>query len=82
MEVGDRIRVFKYAMGHTIGTKDVVVEKFRYCLGFFDSENDRIAENFTPLCEMYEKGADSVQKYIPNYGSYYTNMVQGWMDLP
>ena len=82
MEEGDRIRVFKYAMGYRTGTKDVVVEKFRHCLGFFASENDRTAGNFTPLFNIYEKGPDSVEKYIPNYGAYHTNMVRGWMDLP
>ena len=82
MEEGDRIRVFRYIMGKKNGTKDVIVEKFRHCFGFFASENHRIAGDFTPLCEVYEPGPDSIQKYIPNYGGYHTNMVQGWMDLP
>ena len=82
MKEGDKIRVFTYIMGHRTGTKDLVVEKFRHCLGVFESELDRTASNFTPLCDLYRPGPDSEQKYIPNYGEYHTNMVQVWMDLP
>lgn len=82
MKPGDKIRVFKYTMGFRTGTKDLVVEKFRYCLGVFASSENRLAENFTPLCDLFEPGPDSKQKYIPNHGEYHTNMVQAWMDLP
>lgn len=83
MKEGSKIRVFTYTMGHhSTGTKDIVVEKFRHCLGFFMTENDRTAGRFTPLCDLYEPGPDSKQEYISNYGEYRTNMVQAWMDLP
>ena len=82
MKEGDRIRVFTYIMGHETGTKDLTVEEFRYCLGVFESEQDRTMGVFTPLCELYEPGSDSKQEYMPNRGPYYTNKVQGWMDIP
>ena len=82
MKTGDRIRVFTYTMGHRSGTKDLTVEMFRYCLGVFHSEQARTAGDFTPLCDLYEQGPDSEQEYISNYGVYYTNMVQSWMDIP
>ena len=78
-EVGDRIRIAHHPYGYTT---DHSVEEFRQCLGIFMSTDDRIAQRFTPLCNLYEVGADSIEKYLPNYGSYHTNMVQAWMDLP
>ena len=82
MKEGDKIRVFTYTMGHQTGTKDFIVEKFRHCLGVFESGSHRTAGHFTPLCELYEPGPDSERRYISNYGEYYTNMIQSWMDLP
>lgn len=82
MKPGDRIRVQKYIMGHKTHTEDFTVEEFRYCLGIFQSEDHRKAGNFTPLCDLYERGPDSENGYISNYGEYYTNPVQGWMDIP
>ena len=78
MKAGDRIRVF------TIfgDTEDYTVEEFRYCLGVFVSSNCRRAGAFTPLCDLYEKGPYSKRDYISNYGEYYTNKVQAWMDIP
>ena len=82
MKSGDRIRVQKYIMGHPSHTDDYTVEEFRHCLGIFLSGGDRTAGNFTPLCELFEPGPDSEEKYISNYGTYHTNTVQGWMDIP
>ena len=83
MKPGDRIRVQLYSsFGHETEQKDLEVEVFRHCLGVFLSENDRTASNFTPLCKLYEPGPDSEEQYIPNYGMYYTNQVQAWMDIP
>jgi hypothetical protein len=83
MKAGDRIRVQFYHMGnHPSEQIDYTVEEFRHCLGIFETDQDREAENFTPLCKLYEPGPDSEQKYISNYGEYYTNKVQSWMDLP
>lgn len=81
MKAGDKIRVQIYICGNPAYTEDHVIEEYAYCLGFFRTENDRIAGRFTPLCELYEPGPDSERKYLPNYGEYYTNLVQGWMDL-
>jgi len=82
MEVGDKIRVFQYIMGHIQdGTEDYTVEEFRHCLGVFEDEDHRTAGRFTPLCDLYERGPDSEQKYISNFGEYYTDMVQSWMDI-
>ena len=77
MKAGDRIRV----RGTWGDTHDYTVEEFRYCLGVFASDQHRMANNFTPLCELYERGADSKTEYISNYGEFYTNPVQAWMDL-
>lgn len=80
--VGSRIRVQKYTMGHPTHTDDYTIELFRHCPGIFLSSADRQAGNFTPLCELYEPGPDSEKKYISNYGNYFTNEVQSWMDIP
>ena len=77
MKAGDRIRV-----SHYYGNEDFTVEEFRFCLGFFESDEHRKAGQFTPLCELYEKGPESVEGYISNFGTYYTNPVQAWMDIP
>lgn len=83
MKAGDRIRLQLYGFsGYRLEQKDYTVEEFRYCLGIFLSDSARKAGNFTPLCELYEPGPNSEKSYIPNYGEYYTNQVQGWMDIP
>ena len=82
MKAGDRIRIQFYMYGSASSQKDYTVEEFRHCLGVFLSAEDRTAGKFTPLCDMYEPGPESKEKYIPNYGTYYTNQVQSWMDLP
>lgn len=82
MKIGDRIRLQHYMYGKKSHLSDHTIEEFRFCLGVFLSQDDRTAGNFTPLCELYEPGPDSEKKYIPNYGEYYTNEVQGWMDIP
>jgi hypothetical protein len=79
MKAGDRIRIIYHRFGET---EDYTVEEFRYCLGVFLTEQRRQAEDFTPLCELYEPGPDSEKKYIGNYGEHHTNMVQAWADLP
>lgn len=82
MKAGDKIRVQKYIIGIPSHQDDYIVEEFRYCLGIFLSENHRKAQLFTPLCELYEPGADSKCDYISNFGEYQTEYVQSWMDLP
>lgn len=82
MKAGDRIRIQRYIMGHPSETEDFTVEEFRYCLGIFESEQHRQAGRFTPLCDLYERGPDSKDDYISNFGEYYTNPVQAWMDIP
>ena len=78
MKVGDRIRVFNI-YGDTF---DYTVEEFRYCLGIFASDEHREAGSFTPLCDLYEAGAESEKKYISNFGEYTSDKVQAWMDIP
>ena len=82
MKAGCKIRVTTYVMGYECGFEDFVVEEFRYCLGMFKTDQHREAGNFTPLCELYERGPDSQNKYLSNYGEYVSDMVQGWSDLP
>ena len=77
LKPGDKIRVPYY-----YGTEDYVVEEFRQCLGIFESNAHRKAQNFTPLCAMFEMGPKSEKGYIGNYGEYYTNPVPIWMNLP
>ena len=52
MRKGDRIRISTRIFGYNAGYDDFTVEEFRHCLGIFRSEQDRVANNFTPLCEM------------------------------
>jgi len=82
MKQGDRIRVQTYICGNRAYTEDHTIEMFRYCLGFFRSPEHKKAGRFTPLCDMYERGPESKNDYISNYGDYYTNPVQAWMDIP
>lgn len=82
MKVGDKIRVQKYTMGTPTHHDDYYVEEFRYCLGIFLSDAHRKAQDFTPLCELYEPAPDAVRGYIGNYGEYYDSYVQSFMNLP
>ena len=82
MKAGDRIRVQTYMMGYINGTSDFTVEEFRHCLGIFVSPQHRTAENFKPLCDMYERGPESEDRYISNYGEYTTNLVPAFMNIP
>lgn len=82
MKAGDRIRITEYMMGHAIGTEDYTVEEFRFCLGIFESEAHREAGRFAPLCDMYEGGPDSENKYISNFGEYVSNQVPAFMNIP
>lgn len=83
MKAGDKIRIQHYIMGAYPGElTDHVVEEFRFCLGIFLSDQARTAGDFTPLCNLYERGPEAENKYISNYGEYYTNPVQAWMDIP
>lgn len=82
MRAGNGIKVPEYCFGHLVGWNYFIVEEFRHCLGIFQSDQHRKAGNFTPLCELYERGPDSENSYISNYGEYVTNMVQAWIDVP
>lgn len=82
MKAGDRIRVQKYIMGHASHTDDYTVEEFRFCLGIFLSDCHRRAQDFTPLCELYEPAPDAKRDYIPNYGEIWTDYVPSFMNLP
>ena len=82
MKAGDRVRLTTYTMGHATGTEDFTVEEFRFCLGVFQSEQHRIMDKFTPLCDLYEYGPESESRYMSNEGSYVTNMVPSFMNLP
>lgn len=82
MKVGDKIRIDWHAFGYWDGIEDYVVEEFRHTLGIFRTPEDKEAGKFTPLCDLYYRGPDSEDKYISNYGSYVSNLVQGWSDMP
>ena len=80
-KVGDRIRIQRYIMGHQTRFTEHTLEEFRFVLGIFLSQQDRTAEHFTPLCDLYTPGPQSKLKYIPNYGEYTTDMVPTWILL-
>jgi hypothetical protein len=82
VKAGDRIRVQKYILGHRAYTEDYTVDEFRQCLGIFESEEARRAQNFTPICELYEPAPDAKKDYIPNYGECFTAYVPSYMNLP
>lgn len=82
MKAGDRIRVQKYIMGHPSHTDDYTVEEFRHCLGIFLSGAHRTAQVFTPLCELYEPAPGAKQEYLSNFGEYYADHVQSFMNIP
>jgi|TARA_R110002096_G_scaffold262406_4_gene455895 hypothetical protein len=82
MKAGDRIKVDVGWSGMYSEYQDFTVEEFRYCLGIFASDDHRKAGKFTPLCEMYERGPESKNEYIPNFGEYTSNLVQAFMNLP
>jgi hypothetical protein len=75
---GDRIRI-EGQWGHKW---DCTVERFRDCLGVFLEPQHREMGNFTPLCELYGKGAGSTDAYMPNFGEYVKDPVPIWMQLP
>ena len=79
----DRIRLTSYTMGKPNGgCDDYTIEEFRGCLGIFLSWEEREAGHFTPICDLYGKGPDTKEKYIGNYGTYLTNLVPTWMNIP
>ena len=82
MKAGDRIRVWEHCMGYRVGTKDYTVESFRDCLGIFTSDEARQAQEFTPLCDLYEPAPDAIKGYIPNYGEFYSAYVPYFMNVP
>ena len=82
MKAGDRVRLITYCLGHHNGTVDFTVEEFRHCLGIFESNEHRTAGKFTPLCELYERGPESKEDYISNFGPYTTDMVPAFMNIP
>lgn len=82
MKAGDRIRVDVGWKGMYSHWEDYTVEEFRFCLGVFLSEDARRAGDFTPLCDIYCDGPESNDDYIPNFGSYRTNQVPAWCDIP
>ena len=75
---GDRIRLNYQREGNV----DFTVERFRDCLGIFESDQHREAQDFTPLCNLYGRGAGSEDGYISNFGEYVKNPVPVWMQLP
>ena len=82
MQAGDRIKVDVGWKGMYSDYQPFTVEEFRYCLGIFASDDHRKAGKFTPLCEMYERGPESTNEYISNFGEYTSNLVQGFINIP
>jgi hypothetical protein len=80
MQVGCKIKIPCSWGGYEPET--FIVEEFRYCLGIFRDEDHRKAGKFTPLCDLFERGPESEEGYISNFGPYITNQVQAWIDVP
>ena len=81
MKAGDRIRLDIENDRYSI-LGDFKVEEFRFCLGVFLSEEHRIAGEFIPLCGLYGSGLDSEEKELSHYGTYTTNQVPLFMNIP
>ena len=83
LALDDCIRLATYTMGRLDGGhSDYVIEEFRGCLGIFRSPQEREAGHFTPICNLYGEGPYSKEKYIGNYGTYWTKLVPIWMNIP
>ena len=78
LAVGDWIRV----EGEWGATYDRPIEEFRQCLGVFLTVKHRKAGQFTPLCNLWGRGAGSEVSYISNFGEYIKNPVALWMNIP
>lgn len=75
-KAGDIIRVFLGNSWYET-LEEFTLEEFRFTIGFFKSEQDREAGNFTALSdnEIYTRGPDSKNCYVSNYGEYISNLV-------
>ena len=82
MKAGDKIRLDVGWSGMYTELQDFTVEEFRYCLGIFLSEEHKKAGKFTPLCDLYGAGPESNEEYISNFGSYTSNQVPVFMNIP
>ena len=73
---GDIIRVFIGCSWYET-LEEFKLEKFRFTLGFFKSEQAREAGNFTALSDsdIWTRGPDSKNGYVSNYGEYVSNLV-------
>ncbi len=73
---GDTIRVFIGCSWYET-LEEFKLERFRFTLGFFKSEQDREAGNFTALSDndIWTSGPDSKISYVSNYGEYVSNLV-------
>ena len=54
---------------------------FRGCLGIFETEQHKEMGRITPICNLYEAGPDSENKYMSNIGPYQTNLVPAFIVL-
>jgi len=81
MKAGDRIRL-DIGNGYYSILEDFTVEEFRFCLGVFLTEEHRIVGKLTPLCSLYGSGPASEEKYLSHFGTYTTNQVPLFMNIP
>lgn len=82
MKAGDKIKVDAGWSGMYSDWIELTVEEFRFCLGVFQSSEHRVAERFTPLCELYCDGPETEIEYISHMGELRTNQVPAWIDVP
>lgn len=76
-KVGDTIRIVRDHSWYGTEVLIFTLEEFRFCLGFFHTEEHRKCGKFTALsdCKLYGDGPETEEDYICNFGPYRTNQV-------
>lgn len=76
-KAGDTIRIVRDTHWRGVEVLTFTLEIYRHTLGYFASEDDRIASRFTALSDpdLYGDGPESKDAYISNYGPYRTHQI-------
>lgn len=75
---GDLVRVINRKWYGAIDVETFTLEKFHYCLGFFQSDAHRASSRFTPLCECLDNHPEGELKYWPNFGEYWSETIPSY----
>ncbi|MBQ0243235.1 hypothetical protein [Citrobacter freundii] len=76
-KAGDVIRWTRDDNWRGIEVVEYTLEVYRFTLGFFESEDHRVAGRFTPICDsdLWIDGPDTEERYMPHMGLYHSNQV-------